>query len=39
MAGAAYGMGKIQGSFALAPVWGDEEDWVVDPKDLEIPVA
>ena len=39
MAGAAYGMGKIQGSFALAPVWGDEEDWVVDPKDLEIPLA
>jgi DNA-directed RNA polymerase III subunit RPC4 len=27
-------MGKIQGSFALAPVWGDEEDWVVDPEDL-----
>lgn len=36
-AGAAYGMGKIQGSFALAPIWSDEEDWVVDPKDLEIP--
>lgn len=39
MAGVAYGMGKIQGSFALAPVWGDEEDWVVDPKDLETPEA
>ena len=37
MAGFAYGMGKIQGSFALAPVWGDEEDWVVDPEDLKIP--
>ncbi|KAJ4306260.1 hypothetical protein N0V88_001058 [Collariella sp. IMI 366227] len=37
MAGVAYGMGKIQGSFALAPIWGDEEDWVVDPKELEIP--
>jgi DNA-directed RNA polymerase III subunit RPC4 len=37
MAGVAYGMGKIQGSFALAPVWGDEEEWVVDPKDLELP--
>ncbi|KXX76515.1 DNA-directed RNA polymerase III subunit RPC4 [Madurella mycetomatis] len=36
-AGAAYGMGKVQGSFALAPIWSDEEDWVVDPKDLEIP--
>jgi len=35
--GVAYGMGKIQGSFSLAPVWGDEEEWVVDPKDLEIP--
>jgi DNA-directed RNA polymerase III subunit RPC4 len=39
MAGVAYGMGKIQGSFTLAPVWGDEEEWVVDPKDLEIPEA
>ena len=38
MAGVAYGMGKIQGSFALAPVWGDEEDWVVDPADLVVPV-
>ncbi len=38
MAGVAYGMGKIQGSFALAPVWGDEEDWVVDPTDLVVPV-
>ena len=37
MAGVAYGMGKIQGSFALAPVWGDEEDWVVDPDDLAAP--
>lgn len=37
MAGVAYGMGKIQGSFTLAPVWGEEEEWVVDPKDLEIP--
>jgi len=37
MAGVAYGMGKIQGSFALAPVWGDEEEWVVDPKELEAP--
>ncbi|KAK4122429.1 hypothetical protein N657DRAFT_576128 [Parathielavia appendiculata] len=37
MAGVAYGMGKIQGSFTLAPVWGDEEEWVVDPKDLEVP--
>lgn len=36
-AGAAYGMGKIQGSFVVAPVWGEAEEWVVDPKDLEIP--
>jgi DNA-directed RNA polymerase III subunit RPC4 len=37
MAGVAYGMGKIQGSFASAPTWGDEEDWVVDPKELRLP--
>ncbi|KAK4138026.1 hypothetical protein BT67DRAFT_371869 [Trichocladium antarcticum] len=36
-AGVAYGMGKIQGSFASAPTWGDEEDWVVDPDELRIP--
>jgi DNA-directed RNA polymerase III subunit RPC4 len=36
MAGVAYGMGKIQGSFALAPVWGDEEDWDVDPAELKV---
>ncbi|KAL2266272.1 hypothetical protein VTJ83DRAFT_5624 [Remersonia thermophila] len=36
-AGHAYGMGKIQGAFSLAPAWGEEEDWVVDPKELEIP--
>jgi DNA-directed RNA polymerase III subunit RPC4 len=35
-AGAAYGMGKIQGSFALAPIWSEEEDWVVEPEDLKI---
>jgi DNA-directed RNA polymerase III subunit RPC4 len=37
MAGVAYGMGKIQGTFTLAPQWGDEDDWVVDPQDLETP--
>ncbi|KAL2017580.1 hypothetical protein VTK56DRAFT_1953 [Thermocarpiscus australiensis] len=36
MAGVAYGMGKIQGSFALAPRWGDEEDWVVGAGDLQV---
>ncbi|SPQ22025.1 71d7f851-cb8d-4ceb-ba6f-7b8c506cf048 [Thermothielavioides terrestris] len=36
-AGVAYGMGKIQGSFTLAPAWADEDDWVVDPEDLTIP--
>ena len=35
--GAAYGMGKIQGSFALVPTWGEEEEWEVDPDDLVIP--
>jgi len=37
VSGAAYGMGKIQGSFALVPTWGDEEEWDVDPEDLAIP--
>ncbi|KAL2119531.1 hypothetical protein VTJ04DRAFT_6492 [Mycothermus thermophilus] len=36
-AGHAYGMGKIQGAFSLAPAWSEEEDWIVDPKELEIP--
>lgn len=36
-AGAAFGMGRIQGSFALGPIWSEEEDWVVDPEDLKVP--
>ncbi|KAL0944136.1 DNA-directed RNA polymerase iii [Colletotrichum truncatum] len=35
--GDSIGMGKIMGRFVLAPTWGDEEDWVVDPEDLVIP--
>lgn len=34
IAGTAYGMGKIEGKFVLAPKWGDEEEWEVDPDDL-----
>lgn len=34
-AGAAYGMGRIQGKFTLAPVWQDEEEWVIPEGDLE----
>ncbi|KAK3499604.1 RNA polymerase III RPC4-domain-containing protein [Neurospora hispaniola] len=34
--GAAYGMGRIQGSFVLAHTFGDEEEWVVDPSELVI---
>lgn len=34
--GAAYGMGRIQGSFVLAHTFGDEEEWVVDPSELGI---
>ncbi|KAK1779046.1 RNA polymerase III RPC4-domain-containing protein [Copromyces sp. CBS 386.78] len=34
--GAAYGMGRIQGSFVLAHTFGDEEEWVVDPNELVI---
>lgn len=35
--GDSIGMGKIMGRFVLAPTWGDEEEWVVDPEDLVIP--
>lgn len=35
-AGTAYSMGKIHGKFVLAPKWGEEEDWVVDPGELEV---
>lgn len=35
-AGTAYSMGKIHGKFVLAPKWEDEEDWVVDPSELEV---
>lgn len=35
-AGTAYGMGKIEGKFVLAPRWHDEEEWVVDPSELEV---
>ncbi|KAF3811432.1 hypothetical protein GCG54_00001758 [Colletotrichum gloeosporioides] len=34
--GDSIGMGKIMGRFVLAPTWGDEEEWVVDPEDLVI---
>ncbi|KAK3325694.1 RNA polymerase III RPC4-domain-containing protein [Apodospora peruviana] len=32
--GAAFSMGRIRGSFVLAPVWEEEPDWVVDAEDL-----
>lgn len=34
--GESIGMGKIMGRFVLAPVWAEEEEWEVDPKDLEV---
>lgn len=34
--GESIGMGKIMGRFVLAPVWSEEEEWEVDPKDLEV---
>ena len=37
ISGTAFGMGRIQGSFALAPTWEEEEDWDVDPEDLMVP--
>lgn len=35
--GAAFGMGRIQGSFALVPPWDDEQGWDVDPDELVVP--
>ncbi|KAJ0158901.1 hypothetical protein CTA2_10669 [Colletotrichum tanaceti] len=35
--GDSIGMGKIMGRFVLAPTWGDEEEWDVDPEDLVVP--
>ncbi|KAK1503955.1 RNA polymerase III RPC4 [Colletotrichum tamarilloi] len=37
--GDSIGMGKIMGRFVLAPTWGDEEEWTVDPEDLVVPEA
>ena len=34
VSGTAFGMGKIQGSFAVAPTWQDEDEWEVDPEEL-----
>ncbi|KAI9158709.1 urease accessory protein [Paramyrothecium foliicola] len=33
--GESIGMGKIMGRFLLAPIWGEEEEWDVDPAELE----
>lgn len=33
-AGTAYGMGQISGKFVSVPKWSDEEEWVVDPREL-----
>lgn len=37
--GEAYGMGKIMGRFVVAPVWGEEEPWIIDPEDLVVDEA
>lgn len=34
IAGMAFGMGKVEGKFVLAPKWASEEEWEVDPEDL-----
>lgn len=34
--GDCVGMGKIMGRFTLAPVWTEEEEWVVDPEELNV---
>jgi DNA-directed RNA polymerase III subunit RPC4 len=35
ISGEGIGMGKIMGRFLLAPTWGEEEDWVVPPEQLQ----
>jgi DNA-directed RNA polymerase III subunit RPC4 len=37
--GDSVGMGKIMGRFLLAPIWGEEEEWDVDPAELEVDAA
>jgi len=37
VSGTAIELGKIQGYFSVAPVWGDEEEWEVGSDDLAIP--
>lgn len=32
--GTAYGMGPVMGQFNASPCWSEEQDWIVDPKDL-----
>lgn len=34
IAGTAYGMGRIEANFVLAPRFSDVEEWVVNPEDL-----
>lgn len=33
-AGHSYGMGDIKGKFVVAPVWAEEEEWIVDASEL-----
>lgn len=35
--GDCVGMGKIMGRFTVAPVWEDEDEWVVGEEELQIP--
>lgn len=35
--GDCVGMGKIMGRFTVAPVWEEEEDWVVGEDELRVP--
>ena len=37
--GESIGMGKVMGRFLLAPIWGEEEEWEVDPAELEVGTA
>lgn len=33
-AGHSYGMGEIKGKFVVAPIWAEEDEWIVDPSEL-----
>ena len=35
--GNAYAMGRVMGKFVAVPAWTEEEDWIPDMSDAELP--